>query len=72
MYLVIETIHLKILYYTTVEEKIKPINMIPLPHNPIKDILAVISITAIATGAFIKYVQYYEKKYGSGNKRDRK
>jgi Tfp pilus assembly major pilin PilA len=46
--------------------------MIPLPHNPIKDILAVISITAIATGAFIKYVQYYEKKYGSGNKRDRK
>lgn len=30
----------------------------------VKDTLAVLSLAAISTAAFIKYAKYYEKKYG--------
>ena len=34
------------------------------PIRIVKDTLAVLSLAAISTAAFIKYVKYYEKKYG--------
>lgn len=33
-------------------------------YRVVKDVLAVASLVAISTAAFIKYVKYYEKKYG--------
>lgn len=39
--------------------------MNPIKANKIvKNVLAVVSLVAISTAAFIKYVKYYEKKYG--------
>jgi hypothetical protein len=34
------------------------------PIRIIKDALAVTSLAVISVAAFIKYVKYYEKKYG--------
>lgn len=40
-----------------------------IPRNPLRDIAAVASIVVIATGAFIEYVKWYERKHGSSNKK---
>lgn len=34
------------------------------PVRIVKNTLAVLSLAAISTAAFIKYVKYYENKYG--------